>query len=254
MSYSNPIQLPWLDESPHFPHPSTALEEPDGLLAAGGDLSPQRLISAYSQGIFPWYSAGEPIMWWSPNPRTVIFPDHIHISRSLKKHIKRQDFSLSFDHAFTQVIQACSEPRMNQPDTWITGEMKAAYIHLHDLGYAHSIEYWGKNTKEPNSPLLLGGLYGIAIGSCFFGESMFSRVSNASKVVITALAATLHQWGFQILDCQVSSEHLYTLGAEDINRDTFLQLLKDNISSQPISQALLKPAQKWDSESLILPI
>ncbi|MDX1654711.1 MAG: leucyl/phenylalanyl-tRNA--protein transferase, partial [Candidatus Competibacteraceae bacterium] len=170
--------LSWLD--PHddrqpFPHPETALEEPDGLLAVGGSLSPVRLLSAYRQGIFPWYSAGQPILWWSPNPRTVLFPERFHCSRSLRKTLRQQRFQVTLDRAFEQVVYQAAQPRRDQTGTWITPAMARAYTHLHTLGYAHSVESWYQGE-------LVGGLYGVALGRVFYGESMFSRMSDASKV------------------------------------------------------------------------
>ncbi len=174
------IKLPWLTDELVFPDPETALTEPNGLLAAGGDLSIERLLLAYRRGIFPWYSHGEPILWWSPDPRTVIFPGQLHISKSLQKTLRQQKFVITFDQAFADVIEACRQPRPTQPTTWITTEMKQAYIELHKAGHAHSVECWqGDN--------LVGGIYGVGLGKCFFGESMFSTVTNASKVAIVTL-------------------------------------------------------------------
>jgi len=253
VSASGEISLPWLTEALSFPHPSRAFHEPNGLLAAGGDLKPERLLLAYQQGIFPWFNPGEPILWWSPDPRTVIFPSHIHLSRSLRKLLNKNPFTLTLDQDFRGVVQACSEPRLNQSGTWITDDMKNAYAQLHELGFAHSVECWQEDK-------LVGGLYGIALGQCFFGESMFSRADNASKVAITSLAHTLDQWGFKLIDCQVSSEHLYTLGAEDIPQEDFLTLLQTYIpqwtphSKEALpSQVLSKSAGKWDSKKVIIP-
>ncbi|HEX6549199.1 MAG TPA: leucyl/phenylalanyl-tRNA--protein transferase, partial [Gammaproteobacteria bacterium] len=203
-----------------FPDPRTALREPDGLLAAGGDLSPARLLYAYRRGIFPWYSAGQPILWWCPNPRAVLYPQAVHISRSLRKSLRRRDYEVSLDHAFPDVMHACAMARSNQPDagTWITDEMQAAYIELHRLGHAHSIEVW-MNSR------LVGGLYGVAVGKIFFGESMFSHRTDASKIALVWLAMQLESWGFELIDCQIASTHLQSLGSVSIPRDEFLALL-----------------------------
>ncbi|HEB92307.1 MAG TPA: leucyl/phenylalanyl-tRNA--protein transferase [Gammaproteobacteria bacterium] len=202
-----------------FPDISLALDEPDGLLSVGGDLSPERLLVAYRHGIFPWYNHGQPILWWSPNPRAVLFPHKLHVSRSLRKTLRQQHFKITTDTAFGQVIEACSAPRDNaNSGTWITAEMQQAYRHLFELGHAHAVECWldGK---------LVGGLYGIGIGKVFFGESMFSRVHDASKVAFVQLVRQLEQWGYALVDCQVHSAHLESLGAETIDREHFRQLL-----------------------------
>jgi leucyl/phenylalanyl-tRNA--protein transferase len=204
----------------HFPEVKYALQDPEGLLAVGGDLSPQRLIHAYQQGIFPWFSDDQPILWWSPNPRLVLFPEQLHISRSLAKNIRNSSLRISLDENFPAVMRACSEPRPDQEGTWITDDMLAAYSQLHDMGVAHSVEAW--DGKE-----LVGGLYGIAIGKVFFGESMFSRQSNASKIAFTLFTQQLQQWGFQLIDCQVSSGHLLSLGAAEISREQFVQHLQE---------------------------
>lgn len=202
-----------------FPDPAHAEREPDGLLAVGGDLSPLRLLTAYRNGIFPWYSRGDPILWWSPDPRTVLYPSQFHLARSLRKRLRRGAGEVRFDHDFAAVIEACSGPRASGPDTWLTPEMRAAYRQLHRLGHAHSIEYWCDGE-------LLGGLYGLAIGQVFFGESMFSRVSDGSKIAFAALIQQLRHWGFQLIDCQVHSLHLQSLGAVSIPRAEFLAQLK----------------------------
>jgi len=199
---------------------SLALEEPNGLLAIGGDLSPQRLLNAYRQGIFPWFNPGEPILWWSPNPRAVLFPEKIRISRSLRKTLNKNAFVLTTDQAFKEVMVACQAPRSKQPGTWITAEMRRAYNEMHIRGYAHSVECW-QNDR------LVGGLYGMALGRVFFGESMFSRVNDASKVALVYLTDKLTEWGYRLIDCQVQSEHLISLGAEDIPREQFCAYLTD---------------------------
>lgn len=215
------MQLPILDPSnpgEAFPPIESALTEPDGLLAAGGCLSPQRIIKAYQQGIFPWYSPGEPILWWSPNPRLVLFPEKLIVSRNLKKTIRKDLFKLSYDQAFPQVMQYCAAPRDKETGTWITEEMYLAYTELHKQGVAHSFEAWFEGE-------LVGGLYGIAIGQVFFGESMFHRKTDASKVAFCCLVQQLTLWGYRLIDCQVHSNHLTSLGAEEISRNDFSKLL-----------------------------
>lgn len=206
------------DEKNYFPDVSLALEEPNGLLAMGGDLNPARLIAAYRHGIFPWYSEDQPILWWSPNPRAVLFPKSIHISRSLRKSIRRGIYRLTLDSAFRHVIEACAQPRRDGAGTWITHDIINAYCALHDMGLAHSVEAWRGDE-------LVGGLYGVAIGRMFFGESMFSRADNASKVAIIGLAQQLDAWGYAVIDCQVASAHVTSLGAIDIDRTEFVALL-----------------------------
>ncbi len=203
-----------------FPDVSLALNEPDGLLAIGGDLKPQRLLAAYRRGIFPWYNEGQPILWWAPNPRAVLFPQRLRISRSLRKTLRKQPFTVSIDQAFTDVIEACSHPRdyEAQPGTWITRDIKQAYQQLHKQGSAHSVECW-------HNGQLAGGLYGVAIGQVFFGESMFTRCSDASKVAFVTLTQQLAHWGFGVIDCQIHSRHLESLGAETIHREQFTDLL-----------------------------
>jgi len=218
------IKIPWLTDELVFPDPETALREPDGLLAVGGDLSVERLLLAYRHGIFPWYNEGEPILWWSPDPRAVIFPGQLHISKSLQKTLNKKLFSITFDQAFVQVIEACRMPRPTRKQdpsasgTWITSAMKHAYSALHQAGYAHSIECW-KDHK------LVGGMYGIILGKCFFGESMFSNETNASKVVMVELDRFLQNNDFKLLDCQVRSAHTKSMGAVEIPRSQFLTLL-----------------------------
>ena len=206
-----------------FPDVELALREPDGLLAVGGDLSIERLLTAYQQGIFPWYSEGQPILWWSPDPRMILIPDEVKISRSLAKKIRKQHFKITFDTHFKDVIRACSEPRLDkgitQNETWILDDMIEAYVRLHEAGYAHSVECWQDDS-------LVGGLYGIAIGNVFFGESMFSQVSDASKLAFVYLCKQLEQWGFKLIDCQVYTAHLESLGAKMISRKKFINLIK----------------------------
>ena len=201
-----------------FPCLDDALDDPNGLLAIGGDLSEKRLISAYQQGIFPWVNHGQPILWWSPNPRCVLLPNTIHVSRSLKKKINSNIFHITYNKEFKNVIHECSINRKDD-DTWLTSSMQDAYIRLHEIGYAHSIECWAHEK-------LVGGLYGIAMGKVFFGESMYSRVSDASKIILASLMDRLALMDFQLLDCQVESNHLKSLGARLIPREKFSCVLK----------------------------
>ncbi len=214
--------LYWLDardDNQPFPDVSLALQEPNGLLAVGGNLAPQRLMHAYKSGVFPWYNDGQPILWWSPNPRAVLFPHQLHISRSLRKSLRSGVFTVSFDRAFAAVISACQAARPGASGTWITSEIKEAYCAMHHLGHAHSVECWQEGE-------LVGGLYGLAFGQVFFGESMFSRVTNASKIAFAHAVIQLQTWGFKLIDCQVQSKHLQSLGAEDIDRGDFIELLR----------------------------
>ncbi len=208
--------IPWLESNTPFPPLATALADPNGLLAAGADLSPERLIAAYRRGIFPWFSPGQPILWWSPDPRMVLLPSALKISRSLAKTLRHADYIVRLDTAFDQVIAACAgTPRHGQSGTWITAEMIAAYQQLHRLGIAHSVETW-HNGK------LVGGLYGIALGHAFFGESMFSHRTDASKIALAHLCAFLDAREFGIIDCQMETSHLASLGAQPIPRDVFV--------------------------------
>ena len=213
------IQIPWLNPmDTHFPLTSHALEEPNGLLAAGGDLSPERILAAYQQGIFPWFNPGEPILWWSPNPRTVIFPEELHLSTSLRKTLRKGIYRVTFDQCFSAVMHACAAPRSYADGTWISEEIIASYSELHKRGFAHSVEVWLGDK-------LIGGLYGMALGKVFFGESMFSLADNASKVGFAHLVRQLKSWEFQLIDCQVANAHLFSLGAVEITREAFQQLL-----------------------------
>lgn len=212
------IQLPWLTDTISFPPPSLALNEPNGLLAAGGDLSAERLICAYQQGIFPWYSRGEPILWWSPDPRSVIFPAEAHLSKSLKKILRKNSFRITFDHDFEGVMHACAAPREYTAETWISKDIIRGYSALHAQNLAHSVEVWQEDH-------LVGGLYGVALGQVFYGESMFSRVDNASKIAFAFLIRELLAWNFQLIDCQVGNPHTESLGAVSISRDTFHEYL-----------------------------
>jgi len=215
------LPIPWLntsDEMTPLPDPESAMIEPNGLLAIGGSLSINRLEEAYREGIFPWYGPDEPILWWSPDPRAVIPVDQLHISRSLRRALNRADYQVSLDRAFETVVEACAEPRPDQPGTWITDDMKAAYGRLHRAGLAHSIEIW-------RDQRLIGGLYGVSLGSAFFGESMFSREPNASKMAMAWLCAQLRAWQFQFLDCQMPTGHLLSMGARCLPRRQFLMML-----------------------------
>lgn len=197
---------------------SDALVEPNGLLAVGGDLRPERLLTAYANGIFPWYEEGQPILWWSPDPRMCLRPEQVIIARSLRKLIRKQQFQVTMDRAFMDVIRLCAQTRAIDPGTWISPDMQAAYCELHRLGYAHSIEVWHED-------ILVGGLYGVALGRLFFGESMFSLQSNTSKIAFVFLCRQLQQWNFRLIDCQMPTEHLSTLGAAEMPRAQFLTLL-----------------------------
>lgn len=198
--------------------PPVHLASPEGLLAIGGDLRAERLLEAYRHGIFPWYSEGQPILWWSPDPRMVLFPDRLKVARSLRKTLRAGRFRVALDTRFRDVMHACAAPRPGQHGTWITAEMVDAYCRLHELGLAHSVEtYLGEE--------LVGGLYGVALGRLFFGESMFARATDASKVAFVHLVRQLTRWGFTLIDCQVSTAHLASLGAEEIRRQEFLRHL-----------------------------
>lgn len=215
--------LTWLQrDSLNFPPLNRALREPNGLLAAGGDLSPARLIQAYRHGCFPWFQDGQPILWWSPDPRTVLFPDELHVSRSLEKCLRQQRYKVTFDQQFSRVIQACAAPRTYADSTWITTPMQEAYLQLHEQGIAHSVEVWlGEE--------LVGGLYGLAMGQLFFGESMFSRADNASKVGFVTLVRQLQGWGFRLIDSQMPTQHLHSFGARAISRDAFAEQLRNGL-------------------------
>ena len=214
--------IPWLTSDLSFPPPERALIEPNGLLALGGDLSCKRLIQAYSKGIFPWFNQDEPILWWSPDPRMVLFPAELKISRSLRKALQKHDYQISADRSFDQVIAACAAPRRHQGGTWINSGMIKAYRELHRMGHAHSVETCidGK---------LAGGLYGVALGRAFFGESMFSRTTNASKIAFVHLVKQLAHWRFGIIDCQMKTAHLASLGAREIPRTQFTRIIEELI-------------------------
>jgi leucyl/phenylalanyl-tRNA---protein transferase len=218
----NPIRLHWLDpRNPRqpFPPPHLAMRDPNGLLAIGGDLSPTRLLNAYAQGIFPWYNPDEPILWWCPDPRAVLIPGQFHVSRSLARRLRKNDYAVTLNRAFPAVLDACSAPRARGRGTWLGPEMKQAYQDLHERGHAQSIEVWQRGE-------LAGGLYGVSIGRAFYGESMFSRIDDGSKIALHYLCGQLRRWEFELMDCQISSPHLVTLGATELPRERFLALLR----------------------------
>ena len=220
--------LPLLQHDISFPPVARALLSPNGLLAAGGDLSSARLLEAYRNGIFPWFSEGEPILWWSPDPRMVLFPAEFRIAHSLRKTLRRHAHEVRFDTAFEQVMRACAAPREGQHGTWIHEEMIAAYCELHRMGYAHSVETWMNGE-------LVGGLYGMALGRMFYGESMFSRKTDASKIALAHLSAQLDRWNFGMIDCQMNTPHLSSLGAREIPRKEFITRLQDLINYSPVT-------------------
>lgn len=222
--------LTWLKrDTLTFPPLTKAMREPNGLLAAGGDLSADRLVQAYRHGCFPWFSEGQPILWWSPDPRTVLFPEELHVSRSLAKLLRQQRYQVSFDRDFEAVIQACAAPRRDADGTWITDDMQNAYTELHARGHAHSVEVWDHGE-------LVGGLYGLAMGQLFFGESMFSRADNASKFGFVTLVNHLQAWGFVLIDCQMATRHLESLGARSIPRQQFADYLRDHLDQPTTAQ------------------
>jgi leucyl/phenylalanyl-tRNA--protein transferase len=221
------LDLPRLRSAPDAPFPPTrdALDSPNGLLAWGGDLHPQRLLAAYRAGIFPWYAEGQPVLWWSPAPRCVIFPDQVHLSKRTRRRYNSGVYRLTADSAFDEVIAGCAGPRGYDAGTWITPDMRRAYGELHRMGIAHSVEVWRESA-------LCGGIYGLAIGSVFFGESMFSRAVDASKIALIALCRLLHAWDFGMLDCQVGNPHLFRMGALEISREAFEEWL-EHLLAQP---------------------
>ena len=230
--------IPFLGPSDPFPPVESALRDPNGLLAAGGDLSTERLLDAYVRGIFPWFGHGDPLLWWSPDPRMVLYVDELHVSRSLRRAIRSGRFRVTMDAAFREVMEACAEPRPDRAGTWITAEMIAAYERLAALGYAHSVEAWDDDT-------LVGGLYGVAIGRMFFGESMFSRVPDASKVAFAHLVSQLRRWDMPVIDCQMSTAHLASLGAREIPRVDFLRQVTELVKCPPVT-----PPWRLDDEVL----
>jgi leucyl/phenylalanyl-tRNA--protein transferase len=226
--------LLWLSSNQRadaFPPASEALTEPNGLLAAGGDLEPERLLAAYKQGIFPWYQEGQPILWWSPDPRAVLWPSGLKVSRSLRRSLSKRGFEFRVDTDFERVVAGCAEPRHYGGGTWITAEMASAYTRLHELGWAHSFETWADGR-------LVGGLYGVGLGRAFFGESMFTRVTDASKVALVHAVAYLHARGTEVIDCQVASAHTVSLGAVELPRAQFLSLIGELCAET-------EPPQTW---------
>ncbi|MFZ5522985.1 MAG: leucyl/phenylalanyl-tRNA--protein transferase [Pseudomonadota bacterium] len=227
--------IPWLTDNAPFPPVEQALRTPNGLLAAGGGLSGMRLLDAYRHGIFPWFNPGDPVLWWSPDPRMVLFPGEIRISRTLARILKKGLHSVRFDTAFEQVMRACAAPRKgHQGGTWISEDMIAAYCALHRLGYAHSVEVWIEGK-------LAGGVYGVSIGRMFYGESMFSRVSNASKIALAHLAGQIERWQFGMIDCQMHTPHLASLGAREIPRNEFIASLQELVHCAPVADWKFDP-------------
>lgn len=232
--------IPWLnsDENSPFPPLSLALKDPNGLLAAGGDLSSERLLTAYRSGIFPWFNEDQPILWWSPDPRMVLFPSEFKLSRNLRKRLRQGRFTVTTDTAFSRVIQGCAQtPRHGQNGTWITEEIIAAYTQLHEQGFGHSIETW-QPAAETGEPELVGGLYGVAIGRMFYGESMFSQTTDASKAAFAHLVRHLNENAFGLIDCQMKTTHLTSLGAREIPRAEF---------SQTLAKLTAQPTPPWPS-------
>jgi leucyl/phenylalanyl-tRNA---protein transferase len=234
-------QVVWLKpDTFDFPPVEDALEDPPGLLAAGGDLDPERLLAAYAAGIFPWYDNCSPILWWSPDPRMVMQPHQVHVSRSLRKRLRHCNYRISMDEAFAQVISSCAGLREQREGTWIVADMQAAYTRLHELGHAHSVEVWDKEQ-------LVGGLYGVSLGSLFFGESMFSLVPGASKIAFVALARQLQHWSFQWIDCQMPTKHLQSMGAYAMSRDGFQEILSR-------WRANGEPTGRWEFDCKVMEI
>ena len=235
------MRLAWIEPGQPFPPADRAMREPNGLLAAGRDLGAHRLLEAYRQGIFPWYEEGQPVLWWSPDPRMVLHLDELRITRSFAKVLRRiareQRWRLTLDRCFERVMRECAAPRDGQPGTWITGDIVAAYSELHRCGHAHSVEVWEGDTLQ-------GGLYGVSIGRMFFGESMFSRVPEASKYALVCLAATLRKAGFTVIDCQQNTRHLASFGAREIGRATFLRV---------VAERCALPAPDWSCMSPEVP-
>ena len=236
------INLPWLDPydpNAPFPHPQSALKDPEGLVAAGGDLKSARLLRAYHEGLFPWYEEDQPILWWSPNPRGVLYPKDFIAHKSLLRALKKSHWKISYDQSFSEVMKACAEPRNNSRGTWITDDMLEAYTNLHKSNHAHSLEVCSESGE------LIGGVYGISIGSIFFGESMFSRATNASKVALLYLSAYLDSWGYKIIDTQLPSAHLTSLGGSEITRDNYLSQLQ-KFTTQPSHDNAWKASAEID--------
>lgn len=236
----NPIRLHWLDPrnpQQEFPPPDRALRDPNGLLAIGGDLSADRLLRAYRAGVFPWFNPDEPILWWSPDPRAVLFPRDFHTSRSLRRRLARREYAVSIDRAFAAVLLQCAAPRRRSRGTWLGHDMQHAYLDLYRRGHAHSIEIW-------NAGRLAGGVYGVALGRAFFGESMFSACEDGSKIALHHLCKLLDRWGYTLMDCQIASPHLATLGAVQVPRNEFLLRLR-----QALADPL--PAAAWQVDDAV---
>ncbi len=225
--------IPYLGPADPFPPVEHALDQPDGLLAAGGSLTTRRLVEAYSLGIFPWFNEGDPILWWSPDPRTVLQPSRLHVSHSLRKKLRKEAFLVTIDRAFARVLDGCAAPRAGDTGTWLGPPMRRAYTALHTAGLAHSIEVWMDGE-------LAGGIYGVAIGRMFFGESMFSRRTDASKIAMARLAAQLDRWAYPLIDCQLETDHLLSLGAEHMSRRRFVA---------EVARLTALPGPKWEIDA-----
>jgi leucyl/phenylalanyl-tRNA--protein transferase len=224
--------IPFLGPADPFPPVEHALADPDGLLAAGGTLTLKRLVEAYRHGIFPWFNEGDPVLWWSPDPRTVLLPSRVHVSHSLRKRLKKDAFLVTIDQAFARVLDGCAAPRAQEAGTWLTPQMRRAYSALHNAGLAHSVEVWMDGE-------LAGGIYGVAMGRMFFGESMFTRRTDASKIAMVRLAAQLDRWRFPLIDCQLATDHLHSLGAESMPRRQFVKA---------VERLVKEPAPKWEMD------
>jgi leucyl/phenylalanyl-tRNA--protein transferase len=222
--------IPFLGPADPFPPVEHALADPDGLLAAGGTLALRRLVEAYRRGIFPWFNEGDPVLWWSPDPRTVLVPSRLHVSHSLRKRLKKGAFLVTMDAAFARVLDGCAAPRTQETGTWLTPQMRRAYSALHNAGLAHSIEVWMDGE-------LAGGIYGVSMGRMFFGESMFTRRTDASKIAMAQLAAQLDRWRFPLIDCQLATDHLRSLGAEPMPRRQFVRI---------VEKLVKEPAPRWE--------
>lgn len=220
--------LPWLETDTPFPNVHEALRDPNGLLAGGGALTPERLLRAYRAGIFPWFNPGEPVLWWSPDPRMILLPESFKVSRSLAQTLRKSDYEVRFDTAFTAVMQACAAPRAGHSGTWISPEMIAAYTRLYELGYAHSVEVW--QTEK-----LVGGLYGVALGRMYYGESMFNVVPSGSKIALAYLSKQLARWRFGMIDCQMHTPHLASLGARLMPRAEFVSRVRELVNCAPVT-------------------
>lgn len=232
--------IPWLGPETPFPPVSSALRSPNGLLAAGGDLSPKRLLAAYRLGIYPWFSDGDPILWWSPDPRMVLVPGEFRVTRSFAKTLRNTRYEVRVDTSFRTVMEACAAPRDGQDGTWITASMIDAYVRMHELGHAHSFETWIDGE-------LAGGLYGMAVGRVIFGESMFTRVRDASKIALAHLVLHARTHGFELIDCQMETSHLASLGARPIPREEFSARIAELVNSDPEPQRWETPAAAFEA-------